>query len=179
MRYYELNPPIKLRAGFTGDKQDKPLYFDCCACGAKEPEIAGVLASENATADGRLAFDKIGVISGGERGPRHALYCAACFATIVNDGLTLPPDSPPDASAPGSQHHHQQQQNNSMPQATAPTAPKTKSTTVLFTHELDRKNAVRFQEVPVEGQAPVCGTLYLQKWFCGTARNVRLTVEVS
>ena len=82
MRYYELNPPMKLRAGFTGEKQDKPFYFDCCACGAKEPEIAGVLASEDATADGRLAFDKIGVISGGERGPRHALYCAACFATI-------------------------------------------------------------------------------------------------
>jgi hypothetical protein len=40
--------------------------------------------------------------------------------------------------------------NNSMPQATAPTAPKTKSTTVLFTRELGSKNAVRFQEVPVE-----------------------------
>jgi hypothetical protein len=177
MRYYELNPPMKLRAGFTGEKQDQPFYFDCCACGAKEPEIAGVLASEDGTADGRLAFDKIAVLDSGPPG-RLALYCAACFATIVKDGLTLPPDSPPDASAPGTQQQ-QQQQNNSMPQATAPTAPKTKSITVLFTHELDRKNAVRFQEVPVEGQAPVCGTLYLQKWFCGTARNVRLTVEVS
>jgi len=177
MRYYELNPPMRLRAGFKDQQRQQPLYFDCCACGAKEPEIAGVLASEDATADGRLAFDKIAVLDAGPLG-RLALYCATCFATIVNDGLMLPPASPPDVSAPGTQQQ-QQLQNNSMPQATAPTAPKTKSTTVLFTHELDRKNAVRFQEVPVEGQAPVCGTLYLQKWFCGAARNFRLTVEVS
>ncbi len=49
--------------------------------------------------------------------------------------------------------------------------------TVQFTKELDRKNAVRFQEVPVAGQAPIVGTLYLQRWFCGAATNV--TVEVT
>ena len=117
MRYYELNPPMKLRAGFKDEQRQQPLYFDCCACSAKEPEIAGVLASEDGTADGRLAFDKIAVLDSGPPG-RLALYCAACFATIVNDGLTLPPDSPPDASAPGTQQQQQQQQTNAHMTAT-------------------------------------------------------------
>lgn len=155
---------MKLRAGWRDEARTQAFYFDCAGCDAKEPLIAGCMADAPAES-GALAFDKIGVISDGPRGPRHAVFCAECFARMI---------SPPAASAAGNQQQEQQQ--TPMPQASTPTAPKTR--TVLFTKELDRKNAVRFQEVPVEGQAPVCGTLYLQKWFCGSAQNVRVQVEV-
>ena len=110
-------------------------------------------------------------------------FCAACFAKL----------SQPAVSAAGNQQQQQtadtdtsvMDRNATAPTAAAsaatrPAAPAANNTrTVLFVKELDRKNAVRFQEVPTEGQAPVCGTLYLQKWFCGRAQNVRMTVEVS
>jgi hypothetical protein len=179
MPYFQLDPAIKLRAGFrtqvTEGPDALPFYFDCAACNAQEPVIAGVLA--DAPADtGRLAFDRIGILTDPLRGPRHAVFCATCFAKFMAETGT-DPLSEPTASAVGSQQQEQtQQQQTPMPQTSATTTPRTR--TVLFTKELDRKNAVRFQEVPVEGQAPVCGTLYLQKWFCGTAQNVRLQVEV-
>jgi hypothetical protein len=51
------------------------------------------------------------------------------------------------------------------------------SKTLLFVKEKDTKNAVRFAEAPVAGQAPVIGTLYVQKWFVGGANNVKVAVE--
>jgi len=53
----------------------------------------------------------------------------------------------------------------------------TQAKTIQFVREKDTKNAVRFAEVPVQGQAPVIGTLYVQKWFVGGANNVKVTVE--
>ncbi|HVM50963.1 MAG TPA: hypothetical protein VMU04_23245 [Candidatus Acidoferrum sp.] len=64
-----------------------------------------------------------------------------------------------------------------MPENATPTRPNLKTRTVLFSKEKETKNAVKFAEVPVEGQAMVCGTLYLQKWFVGAAHNVKLAIE--
>ena len=41
--------------------------------------------------------------------------------------------------------------------------------TVKFKLEKETKNTVRFNEVPEEGQPPIIGTLYVQKWFAGNA----------
>jgi hypothetical protein len=49
---------------------------------------------------------------------------------------------------------------------------------VLFQKEKETKNTVKFAEVPVQGQAPVVGTLYLQKWAVGASQNVKVTIEV-
>ena len=53
-----------------------------------------------------------------------------------------------------------------------------KTKTIQFTKEADKKNAVKFAEVATEGNAPVCGTIYLQRWFCGAATNVTVEVQV-
>jgi hypothetical protein len=48
----------------------------------------------------------------------------------------------------------------------------------VFTREKETKNTVKFTEVPVQGQAPVVGTLYIQKWVAGAFQNVKLTLEL-
>jgi len=48
---------------------------------------------------------------------------------------------------------------------------------LLFEKEKETKNTVRFQEKPEEGSPPVIGTLYVQKWFCGNAKTVEVTIE--
>ncbi len=52
-----------------------------------------------------------------------------------------------------------------------------KTKTVLFTREKDTKNTVKFAEVQTQGEAPIVGTLYVQKWFAGVANNLKITVE--
>jgi hypothetical protein len=108
MRYFQLDPPVPLRAGFrtavTEGPDAQPFYFDCATCDAKEPPIAGCLADDGA--EGRLKFEQIGILTDPPRGPRHALYCAACFAKIMLAQSSLAPDSPPDASAPGIKQQH-------------------------------------------------------------------------
>ena len=49
--------------------------------------------------------------------------------------------------------------------------------TVKFTIEKETKNTVKFNEVPVEGQPPIIGTLYVQKWFIGTSKEVEVTIR--
>jgi hypothetical protein len=51
------------------------------------------------------------------------------------------------------------------------------STTVKFTYEKETKNSVRYQEVPEEGKAPIMGTLYVQKWYAGTSKNIEVTID--
>lgn len=48
---------------------------------------------------------------------------------------------------------------------------------VQFEFEKETKNSVRYKEVPEEGQAPVVGTLYVQKWFAGKTKSVAITIE--
>ncbi|MBE0365734.1 hypothetical protein PULV_b0379 [Pseudoalteromonas ulvae UL12] len=49
--------------------------------------------------------------------------------------------------------------------------------TVTFEFEKETKNSVRYQEIPEPGQAPVAGTIYLQKWFAQTSKTIEVTIE--
>lgn len=49
-------------------------------------------------------------------------------------------------------------------------------TVVQFEYEKETKNSVRYKEVPEEGKAPIVGTLYVQKWFAGTAKNLEISI---
>ena len=49
--------------------------------------------------------------------------------------------------------------------------------TVKFTIEKETKNTVKFNEVPDAGQPPIIGTLYVQKWFVGNAKELEVTVR--
>jgi len=49
--------------------------------------------------------------------------------------------------------------------------------TVNFEYEKETKNSIRFKEAPEEGQAPVVGSLYVQKWFAGNCKNIQVTIE--
>jgi hypothetical protein len=52
-----------------------------------------------------------------------------------------------------------------------------KTKTVQFTREKETKNTVKFAEVQTQGEAPVIGTLYLQKWWAGDSTNLKVTIE--
>ena len=47
-----------------------------------------------------------------------------------------------------------------------------------FEKEKETKNTVKYQETPLDGEPPVIGTLYLQKWVAKGAETVRVTVEI-
>ena len=53
-----------------------------------------------------------------------------------------------------------------------------KTKTVQFEKEKDTKNTVKFAEVQTQDEAPIIGSLYVQKWFVGDARKLKVTVEV-
>ncbi len=48
---------------------------------------------------------------------------------------------------------------------------------VKFEYEKETKNSVRYKEVPEEGTAPIVGSLYVQKWFAGTSKNIEITID--
>lgn len=50
-------------------------------------------------------------------------------------------------------------------------------TTIRFEKEKETKNTIKFNEQPEAGKPPVVGSLYLQKWFVGTATSVTVTIE--
>jgi len=52
-----------------------------------------------------------------------------------------------------------------------------KTKTIQLQKEKDTKNTVKFAEVQTQGEAPIIGTLYVQKWFVGDAPNLKVTVE--
>lgn len=52
-----------------------------------------------------------------------------------------------------------------------------KSKAVTFSREKETKNTVKFTEVQTQGEAPIIGTLYVQKWFTGNATTLKVTVE--
>lgn len=49
---------------------------------------------------------------------------------------------------------------------------------VNFEKEKETKNTVKYSEVPEEGQPPIVGTLYVQKWFAGSADSVKITLTI-
>ncbi len=78
MMYYAVEPPTKWHAGFTGSKPNQvPIYFSCADCGAKEPEIAGIISSDG-------SYNGIGLL--GELDGcnlRPAMFCAPCYAKRI------------------------------------------------------------------------------------------------
>jgi hypothetical protein len=48
---------------------------------------------------------------------------------------------------------------------------------VKFEFEKQNKNSVRYKELPEEGMPPVIGSIYLQKWFAGTSKNIEITMN--
>ena len=48
---------------------------------------------------------------------------------------------------------------------------------IQFEKEKETKNSVRYKEAPPEGEAPVVGSLYVQKWFAGSSKTLRVTIE--
>lgn len=53
----------------------------------------------------------------------------------------------------------------------------TQSQIITFEFEKETKNSVRYKEVPQEGQAPIVGSLYVQKWFAGDTKKVQVTLQ--
>ncbi len=51
------------------------------------------------------------------------------------------------------------------------------ATIVKLEFEKETKNSVRFKELPSEGQAPIIGTLYVQKWFAGNSKSLEVTIN--
>lgn len=49
---------------------------------------------------------------------------------------------------------------------------------VQFEFEKETKNSVRYKEVPEQGKPPIVGSLYVQKWFAGNSKSLRLTIEL-
>jgi hypothetical protein len=48
--------------------------------------------------------------------------------------------------------------------------------TLIFVLEKETKNTIRFQEKPADGQPPIIGTVYIQKW-AKPANTITVTVE--
>lgn len=51
------------------------------------------------------------------------------------------------------------------------------SKTIQFTLEKETKNSVRYKEMPEEGQPPIIGSIYVQKWYAGNSKNISITIE--
>ena len=49
--------------------------------------------------------------------------------------------------------------------------------TITFEFEKETKNSVRYKEVPEPGQAPVVGSIYVQKWFAGSSKELSVTID--
>jgi hypothetical protein len=48
--------------------------------------------------------------------------------------------------------------------------------TITFEFEKETKNSVRYKEVPDEGQPPIVGSLYVQKWYAGNSKTLEVTL---
>ncbi len=50
-------------------------------------------------------------------------------------------------------------------------------TVIKFEIEKETKNSVRYKEIPDEGQPPIVGSLYVQKWFAGNTKTLEITID--
>ena len=48
--------------------------------------------------------------------------------------------------------------------------------TLTFEKEKETKNTIRYQEKPAEGQPPIVGTLYVAKFWAGSAQQLTVTI---
>ena len=51
--------------------------------------------------------------------------------------------------------------------------------TIRFQFEKATKNTIKFEEVPEAGQPPIIGSLYVQKWAVGEAKEVTVVLRLS
>ena len=49
---------------------------------------------------------------------------------------------------------------------------------VKLVFEKENKNSIRFTEVAQPGKAEVLGSVYLQKWLAGSAKEIEVAVKV-
>ena len=49
---------------------------------------------------------------------------------------------------------------------------------VKLVFEKENKNSIRFKEVAQPGMAEVLGSVYLQKWLAGNAKEIEVSVKV-
>lgn len=49
---------------------------------------------------------------------------------------------------------------------------------VKLIFEKENKNSIRFKEVAQPGMAEVLGSVYLQKWLAGSAKEIEVSVKV-
>lgn len=50
--------------------------------------------------------------------------------------------------------------------------------TITLKREKETKNTVRFEEEAPKGSPPIVGTLYVQKWAAGDAKEITATLEL-
>ena len=48
---------------------------------------------------------------------------------------------------------------------------------VKFEFEKQNKNSIRYKEVPEDGMPPIIGSIYVQKWFAGSTKNISVTID--
>lgn len=48
---------------------------------------------------------------------------------------------------------------------------------VKFEFEKLNKNSVRYKEVPKDSMPPIIGSIYVQKWFAGDAKEIEITIS--
>ncbi|MEP1446510.1 MAG: hypothetical protein ABJK37_10420 [Paraglaciecola sp.] len=51
--------------------------------------------------------------------------------------------------------------------------------TLKFVFEKQNKNSIRYKEIPADGMPAVIGSIYVQKWFAGDAKNIEITINKS
>lgn len=82
--YFDVVPPAKWRAGFIGaDPDQKPFYFACCECGAKGPEMAGIICT---APTGK--FEDIALLPVKDSPfVNPAMYCSDCWKEKVDEAI--------------------------------------------------------------------------------------------
>jgi hypothetical protein len=50
---------------------------------------------------------------------------------------------------------------------------------LTFEKEKETKNTIRYQEKPAEGSPPIVGTLYVAKFWAGSAQSLTVTIVKS
>ena len=48
---------------------------------------------------------------------------------------------------------------------------------LIFEKVKETKNTIKFEEKATEGNAPVIGALYVQKWWVGEVAEVKIKIE--
>ncbi|MDF1816073.1 MAG: hypothetical protein P1V20_27985 [Verrucomicrobiales bacterium] len=49
--------------------------------------------------------------------------------------------------------------------------------TVKFEIEKEVKHSIRYKEIPEDDSPPIVGSIYVQKWFAGDAKELVITIE--